>query len=261
MAEARHGRRGDSDDKQRQLSPQSSRTPSPPNPTGIPTGSRTVSEIGASETEIARLDASGSTGESTEWRETRGGSREFHAQDRDPGSDAEGGVESEEFGRFKQLVDSMHAFFEENPKGSPIDAESAGLSADDVERLDLDRDGDISPWELEKARQMVARAEHLPDKHAFDGAYPVERGDYRRPDFEFDAIDTNRDGLVGVDEYYSFLVDTERITFRLDRDGDGKISRYESGLTEDDFALLDFNDSGSLKPGEVRRAVALGELR
>ncbi len=259
VAEARHGRRGDSDDKQKQPSPQSSRAPSPPSPSG--SQGRTVSESGAPETEIAGLDASRRTEKPFEWREARGGSREFHAQDRGLWSDAEGGVESGEFGQFKQLVDSMRAFFEENPRGSPIDADAAGLFADDVDRLDFDEDGAISPRELGRARRLVERAEHHPVRNdRDDGVYPVERDGYRRPDWEFDTIDTNRDGLMDVDEYYSFLVDTERISFRLDRDGDGEISRYESGLTDDDFALLDFNDSGSLKPGEMRRAVAQGAL-
>ena len=102
VAEARHGRRGDSPPSQL-----SSRAHSPPNPTR----SRTVSESGAPETKIARLDASRRTEEPSEWREATG-SREFHAQDRGPGSDAEEGVESGEFERFKRLVDSLLAHSE-----------------------------------------------------------------------------------------------------------------------------------------------------
>ena len=260
VAGARHGRRGDSDDKQKQPSPQSSRTPSSPSPSG--SQGRTVSESGAPETENAGLDASRRTEKPSEWREARGGSREFHAQDRGLWSDAEGGVESGEFGQFKQLVDSMRAFFEENPRGSPIDADAAGLFADDVDRLDFDEDGAISPRELGRARRLVERAEHHPVRNdRDDGAYPVERDGYRRPDREFDAIDANRDGLMEVDEYYSFLVDAEKISLLLDANGDGKIGRDESGLSDENFAPLDRDDNGFLMPWEIRKAVARGALR
>jgi len=146
-------------------------------------------------------------------------------------------------------------------RGDAIDVDGAGLNSDDVDLLDLDRDNAILPWELERARRLVERAEQHPVKNDLgDGAYPVARGDYRRPEWEFDAVDTNRDGLMDVGEYYSFLLLTERTTLRLDANGDRQISRDESGLSDDAFAPFDRDGSGFLMGWEMRRAIALGAL-
>ena len=51
-----------------------------------------------------------------------------------------------------------------------------------------------------------------------------------------------------------------RMRYKLDVDGNRKISRGESGLSAEEFSFLDLDDSGSLKAWEIRRAVALGAL-
>lgn len=171
------------------------------------------------------------------------------------------GAEHTGFGRFKRQLAALSAFSKETVRGDAIDVDGAGLNSDDVDLLDLDRDNAILPWELERARRLVERAEQHPVKNDLgDGAYPVARGDYRRPEWEFDAVDTNRDGLMDVGEYYSFLLLTERTTLRLDANGDRQISRDESGLSDDAFAPLDRDGSGFLMGWEMRRAIALGAL-
>ena len=252
LGEGRHERRGDS---QPELS---SRKPSPPRPSG----SWTVPESGAPETEIALLDSSRRTEELFEWQESSGGPRALDAGDRGGAvDDSEGAGGSEDFVRFKQLLGELIDSSQETPGDQPIEPDAAGLYPEDVDRLDLDGDRMISPWEIERARRRLKRVAFHPVKNDLgDGAFPVERGQYRRPEWEFDAVDTNRDGHMDADEYYSFLVDVDEISFHLDADGDRQISRNESGLTEDEFATLDTDDSGSLKPWEIQRAVALGAL-
>ena len=173
--------------------------------------------------------------------------------------DSEGAHGSEEFGRFKQKLGALRDIARETPGDDPIEPDAAGLSPEDVDRLDLDGDEAISPWELERSQRLVERAERHPVKNdVYDGAYPVERGDYARPEWEFDAIDTNRDDLMDVEEYYSFLFEAERTSHLLDTNGDGYISPDESGLAEAEFAPLDRDGSGFLMPWEMRQGVALG---
>ncbi len=173
--------------------------------------------------------------------------------------DSEGAGGSEDFVRFEQLLGELIDSSQETPGGDPIGPDAAGLYPEDVDRLDLDGDRMISPWEIERARRRLERVEFYPVRNDLgDGAYPVERGEYRRPEWEFDAVDTNGDGLIEVEEYYEFLVDVDEISLHLDADGDRQISRYESRLSEDEFASLDLDDSGSLQRWEMRRAVALG---
>ncbi len=252
LGEGRHERRGDS---QPELS---SRKPSPPSPSG----SRTVSESSAPETEIALLDSSRRTEELFEWQESSGRPRALDAGDRGGAvDDSEGAGGREDFVRFKQLLGELIDSSEETPGDDPIEPDAAGLYPEDVDRLDLDGDRMISPWQIERARRRLERAEFHPVRNDLgDGAFPVERGEYRRPEWEFDAVDANGDGLIDVEEYSEFLVDVDEISLHLDADGDRQISRYESGLSEDEFAPLDLDDSGSLKPWEIQRAVALGAL-
>jgi hypothetical protein len=218
---------------------------------------------GVPPSEVARPDSSARIGASLERKDSSDRLYAVNSSDRGASSGVESGVGGEhtEFGNFKRRLASSRAFSRETARGDTIDVDAAGLSPDDVDRLDLDQDNAILAWELERARRRVERAEHHPVKNDLgDGEYPVERGDYRRPEWEFDTVDTNRDGLMAVDEYYSFLVITEKTTLRLDIDGDQRISRDEAGLSNDEFAPLDRDGSGSLKAWEIRRAVAQGAL-
>ena len=159
--------------------------------------------------------------------------------------------------RLRKLLDSA----KEAPEGDPIEPDAADLTPEEVDDLDLDGDQEVQPWEIERARRRLERAELHPLKNDLgDGEYPIERGEYRRLESEFDAVDTNGDDLIEVDEYYEFLGEVDQITLLLDRNGDREISRDESRLSEGEFAPLDLDDSGSLKPWEIRRAVALGAL-
>jgi len=262
---ARHEERGEAQPKL------SSPKPAPPDPRG----SQALRESEAPEAEVARSnsartdsaqrDSAPTGGAPFEPQDSSSWPRAVNAPDR--GTSEKGGeegrenAEQDDFGSFRQRVDSLRAIFTENAGGEPIDPDSAGLSQDDVDRLDLDRDRFISSWELEKARQLAERAEDHPVRSdRGDGEYPIERGEYSRRGWEFDAIDTNRDDLVDVDEYYSFLFDTATLTLLLDEDGDRQISNYESRLPEDEFRALDVDESGLLKGWEMRRAVALGAL-
>ena len=170
--------------------------------------------------------------------------------------DNEDARKSEDFDRFKELLDSLRGAPQEGDGGE--DADTAALNPEDLDRLDLDGDQTISPWELDRAEQLVRRAERHPEKNDLeDGAYPTERQDYGTP-HQFDVIDTNRDGVIDVEEYYSFLFDTLRESVILDRDGDRLVSFAESGFSEDEFALLDRDNNGYLEVSQIRRAIARG---
>ena len=249
----RHEQRADS---KQELS---SRKPSPPNPSRT----RTVMENEALESEVARSRSPTlGTPVTLEGREPAIRAGAVDAGDRGGAvDDSEGAGGSEDFVRFKQLLGELIDSFQETPGDDPIEPDAAGLYPEDVDRLDLDGDRMISPWEIERARRRLERAEFHPVRNDLgDGAFPVERGEYRRPEWEFDAVDANGDGLIDVEEYYEFLVDVDEISLHLDADGDRQISRYESGLTEDEFATLNLDDSGSLQPWEIHRAVLLGAL-
>jgi len=230
---------------------------SPPNPSA----NQPSRQNGVPQMEVARSDSPPKIVDSLERQESPSRPSAVNAYDRGASSSGEQGGEGEhtESGRFKQQLTSLLALSKEAVSGYAIDVDGAGLSSDDVDRLDIDGDNAVLPWELERAGQLVQRAEyHAAINDLGDGEYPVERGDYRRPEREFDSIDTNRDGLMDIDEYHSFLVVTERTTNRLDADGDHMISRDESGLSGNEFAPLDRDDSGSLKAWEMRRAIAHG---
>ena len=250
-------------------------SPGEPSPrrSSAPGASRTPRERGASAREVARSESPGTIG-SREVRETSSGGS--GAQARDPGRsletanrdrsrnrnrNRESDSESEEFGRFTQQLALLDAASRDTARGDPIDADEAGLSADDVGRIDLDGDGDIAHWELDRTGKLAGLAEeHAVRNDLDDGAYPIDRRDYKRMDWEFVGVDTNQDGQMDVEEYYSFVFDSTKLTVLLDSDGDWRISPGESGLSADDFAALDRDRSGSLKLGEVRRAIALGVL-
>jgi hypothetical protein len=232
----------------------SSRKPSPPNPSRgrtapEPEGAWSPSPSRGTEVALER-------------RESARRARAVDAGDRGGAvDDSEAARGSENIARIKQLLEALRDGSRETPGGDPIEPDAADLSPEDVDRLDLDGDREISPWEQERARRLLQRAEHHPVRYDLgDGAYPVERGDYGRQEWEFDAVDTNQDDLMDADEFYTFLIETERISLFLDTDGDRHISRDESGLSQQDFAPLDIDDSGSLKAWEIRRAVALGIL-
>lgn len=237
----------------------SSRKPSPPNAGRM----RTAPESGALESQGARSrSASRRTRVSIEGREPARRARAEDAGDRGGAfDDNDAALGSEDFDRFKQLVDALSDSSGETPGGDPIERDAARLHPGDVDRLDLDGDRVISPWEIERARQRLARVEFHPVKNDLgDGEYPVERGEYRRPEEEFDAVDTNGDDEFGPREYYELLLEVDLITVALDVDGDGNISRDESGLSKSDFAPLDRDHSGHLKPWEIRLAVLQGAL-
>jgi hypothetical protein len=184
---------------------------------------------------------------------------------RDPGGgapDDRGTHGSERFEQLKRLVETLRKSSQMAPGDDLSESDAPYLNSDDLDRLDVDQDHEVSPWEVNKDKQRIKRAGNHPLMNDLgDGAYPVDRGEYRRPDEEFDSIDTDGDDELDVDEYYAFLVDVDRITFDLDVNGDRSISRDESGLSEGDFAPLDRDDSGELQPWEIRRAIALKALR
>ena len=98
------------------------------------------------------------------------------------------------------------------------------------------------------------------DDDSDDAAYPIDFESYSRA-WGFEVIDTNGDGWMGESEYYSFLYETLQDSYQLDSDGDRRLSRAESGLSEEQFRLVDRDRSGSLKVWEIRRAVGRGIWR
>lgn len=163
------------------------------------------------------------------------------------------------FAGFKELVAALSALSKGKAGVAPIDVDAVGVNENEVAQLDLDGDRAVAPWEVRMAEKLTQRAEKHPVKNDLDdGAYPIDREDYGRPDWEFEEIDTNGDGDMDVDEYYAFLADTERVLVRLDINEDRAVSFEESGLPADEFAALDRDDSGDLKPWELRQAQALG---
>jgi hypothetical protein len=161
--------------------------------------------------------------------------------------------------RIEKLLEALRAG--SRPGGEPFELDTLDLHPDDLARLDLDQDSELAPWELIRAEQLIDLTDHYPvrgDLH--DDSYPMERRDYNREEWEFDAVDANRDDRIDADEYHALVVEAEKVSRRLDSDGDRYIDRSESGLSENEFEPLDFNDSGTLKDYEIRRAVALGVL-
>lgn len=144
-------------------------------------------------------------------------------------------------------------------RSAPIDTGGEGPSPDDLARFDLDADGAVAPWELDRVKQLLERAERHPVANdQGDGAYPIDAQSYGRTDWEFEAIDANRDGLIELDEFYSLLFDSLQQSIILDRDGDNGVSLDESGLGRDRFEAVDRDGSGSLKTWEIRQAMARG---
>ncbi|MBW2289184.1 MAG: hypothetical protein JRG80_03525 [Deltaproteobacteria bacterium] len=181
------------------------------------------------------------------------GSEEERSRGIDDGEIAPG---SEEVTHIKELLEVLRNDSWQTPGG---ELDTTDLSPEDIDRLDLDEDREISDWEQEQALRLLERAENHPLKNdRNDRSYPVERENYRGRDSDFDAVDTNEDDVMDADEYHAFLVDAERLSVFLDTDGDRHISHEESGLSADDFAPLDRDDSGDLRPWEIRRAFALG---
>jgi hypothetical protein len=184
--------------------------------------------------------------------------------DDDPAAAGESGDESgdDDFDHFKERLASLQALSKAGPPGETIDPDVAGVSAEEMDRLDLDQDRALAGWELERSRRLTQQADNHPVKNdQGDGAYPIERADYRRTAPEFDAVDSNGDDVLDVDEYYEFLLDAERTSLTLDVDGDRYVSASESGLAEGDFARFDRDDSGRLEDRELRRAIAEGALQ
>jgi hypothetical protein len=227
----------------------SRRRASPPNPSP---------ERKAAEREVARSPSP--VRESEVPRERRESPRRAPAVDAEERSggidDSEIAPGSEEVTHIKQLLEALRNDTREAPGG---ELDTTDLSPEDIDRLDLDEDRKISPWEQEQAQRLLQRAENHPLKNdRNDRSYPVEREDYRGRDSDFDTADTNQDDVLDADEYHAFLVDAERLSVFLDTNGDRNISHEESGLSADDFAPLDRDDSGDLRPWEIRRAFALG---
>jgi hypothetical protein len=188
-----------------------------------------------------------------------GGTGRTAARSQGVSNDREDSRARDDFTRLKERLAALDALSQGQSGTSPIDAEAAGLSEQDVHELDLDGDEGLARWEVKMAEKLTQRAENHPTKNDLaDGEYPTAREDYGRPEHEFDEIDTNRDGSMDVDEYYAFLADTQRVTVQLDENGDRDVSFEESGLSDGDFAPLDQDDSGTLKPWEMRAAMGAG---
>ena len=141
----------------------------------------------------------------------------------------------------------------------PIDAD---LDEENPLKKDLDEDGEEELWEKKRTEQLQERAEGIPARHdSGDGEYPIERENYygkldaKR---EFDFIDKNEDGIMEQEEYYDFLITTEKAIVYLDDSGDGRIDFDESGLSQDDFSFFDRNSSDDLSPTEMQKPVIEG---
>lgn len=164
---------------------------------------------------------------------------------------------------FKQMLDRLGEISraQQTAADDPIDTSGADLDPDELASVDLDGDGAIAGWELVALDQLVVRTDYHPFKHdSDDAAYPIDFESYSRA-WEFEVIDTNGDGWMGESEYYSFLYETLQDSYQLDSDGDRRLSRAESGLSEEQFRLVDRDRSGSLKVWEIRRAVGRGIWR
>jgi len=76
---------------------------------------------------------------------------------------------------------------------------------------------------------------------------------------QLQEADTNKDGVLSVDELATMIEKrrtermAERLTRRLDVDGDGKVTLAElNNRAEKRFALLDSNNDGKLEANELR---------
>ena len=154
------------------------------------------------------------------------------------------------------LIDAAKA--QETPADDPIDTEDSELGPEEIAAFDLDGDAAASPWELEEVLKLIERAEDHPLKNdRGDAAYPIERDEYTRA-WEFEALDINDDGSIDAPEYYLFLFDTLQQFYRLDANGDRGLSPSESGLSGEQFEVVDRNGSGLLQVWEIRRGVGRG---
>lgn len=154
------------------------------------------------------------------------------------------------------LVDASRD--QQTPVDAPIDTSESELGFDEVAGFDLDGDAAASPWELEEIQKLIERArDHPSENDNGDGAYPIEQEEYGRA-WEFEALDTDSDGSIDEQEYYSFLFDTLQESYLLDRDGDRQVNLQESGLSSAAFDEVDRNGSGRLQVWELRRGVGRG---
>ena len=225
-------------------------------------GNRNGRRSRASEREVAR---SGSARRTDTWSDRQDSSRNRRAEDdwdRDDW-DREGSSEDER-------KDSRHGLLptdsppsdsdsDETVGDDPIDAD---LDEGNPLKKDLDEDGEEELWEKKRTEQLQERAEGIPARHdSGDGEYPIERENYygkRDAKEEFDFIDKNEDGIMEQEEYYNFLITTEKVIVYLDDNGDRRIDLDESGLSQDDFSYFDRNSSDDLSPTEMQKPVIEG---
>ncbi|HIK84076.1 MAG TPA: hypothetical protein EYG08_03090 [Myxococcales bacterium] len=158
-----------------------------------------------------------------------------------------------------QLLNTLRKIARGEEWVGSIDWDRTALNSEELRSLDLDQDGFVAESEVEKALKLVERAERFPVNSDFvDGSYPIERENSRRPEWEFEVVDTNRDDRIEIEEYLSFLLVAESTKARLDGDGDLNVSFEESGLSADEFAPLDRDGDRTLRYSEIRRAIAFG---
>jgi Ca2+-binding EF-hand superfamily protein len=117
--------------------------------------------------------------------------------------------------------------------------------------LDHNRDRRLTPnewhFDAETFKRVDANGDNAISQQEF-----VQQGDDDARDDSFDDLDSNNNGLVEQREWYG----TNAAFNRLDRNKDGVLSRYEvvgaqeSRDTWDQFASLDYDNSGTLSRNE-----------
>jgi hypothetical protein len=153
------------------------------------------------------------------------------------------------------------ALLDEMPgEGDAVDPEDLPPTEDELAQMDVDGDDEISQWELDRTAARESRVKNHPVKNdEGDGEYPIELENYRKPHI-FDAIDTNRDGLMDEPEYRAFLFNADGVLTVRDANQDNMLSVDESGLSQEAFDALDGDRSETLEIRELRDAVALGDI-
>jgi Ca2+-binding EF-hand superfamily protein len=143
---------------------------------------------------------------------------------------------------------------------SRAEAQALPMLANHFDRIDANKDGQISPEELRAARQAMASAKG--GKRDGDGDGRISREEAAKMPHlakKFDALDTNKDGYLTRDEMRAARAEHMKMRFdSIDSDKDGFLSRAEvesrAPMLKEHFNRIDTNGDGKLSPAELQNA-------